>query len=207
MLTPLWGMLEGQVIKDQYYLTELLGVGGFAGVFRTNEVIQDTCLRVIATKLIPIDHAGNSDKQLQELQAGLSFDHPNLLRCYGAGETIIEKQHFLYLLMELAEETLQQRLEKGNISTEESIAIFQGIVEGLTYLHQKNQVHLDLKPANFLKVNNKWKIGDYGLVRFINPDKSYTQTVNSVGTPLFVPPESYQNIISSAWDIQHFALE
>lgn len=194
-------MLEGQIIKDQYYLTELLGVGGFAGVFRTDEVIKDICLRVIATKLIPIDNAGNSDKQLQELQAGLSCDHPNLLRCYGAGETTIGKQSFLYLLMELAEETLQQRLERGNVSTEESIAIFKDITEGLIYLHQKNQIHLDLKPANFLKVNGKWKIGDYGLVRSINPAQSYAQTVNSIGTPLFVPPESYQNIISSGWDI------
>ncbi len=198
---PLWSMLEDQIIKEQYHLKELLGVGGFAGVFRTDEVIKDTCVRVIATKLIPIDNVGNSDKQLQELQAGLSCDHPNLLRCYGAGEITIGKQSFLYLLMELAEETLQQRLERGNVSTEESIGIFKDITEGLIYLHQKNQVHLDLKPANILKINGKWKIGDYGLVRFINPDKSYIQTANSVGTPLFVPPESYQNIIFHGWDI------
>jgi hypothetical protein len=52
---PLWGMLEGQVIKDQYYLQQVLGAGTFGGVFRTDQVVRDTILRTLATKVIFIN--------------------------------------------------------------------------------------------------------------------------------------------------------
>ena len=164
---PLWGMLEGQVIKDQYHLQKVLGAGTFGGVFRTDQVVQDTVLRTLATKVIFINQPELVTCQLQELQIALSFDHPHLLRCYDAGEAEIKALSIscFYLLMELAEETLENRLNRGNISTEEIKIIVKDITEGLTYLHQKEQIHLDLKPANILKVNRHWKIGDYGLVR------------------------------------------
>jgi hypothetical protein len=52
---PLWGMLEGQVIKDQYHLQQVLGVGTFGGVFRTDHVVLDTIIRTLATKIIFIN--------------------------------------------------------------------------------------------------------------------------------------------------------
>ena len=104
----LWRMLEGEVIKNQYHLQELLGAGTFGGVFRTDDVFRDKVLRSLATKVIALNDPRLIDRQLEELQVGLSFDHPNLLRCYGAGEEIIKNNQFLYLLMELAEETLQK---------------------------------------------------------------------------------------------------
>ncbi|MEB3123855.1 MAG: protein kinase [Snowella sp.] len=201
--TPLWGMLEGQVIKDQYYLQQVLGAGTFGGVFRTNQVVRDTVLRTLATKVIFINQPELVSYQLQELQIALSFDHPHLLRCYDAGEAKIKALSIscLYLLMELAEETLENRLNRGNISKEEVKSIVKDIAKGLAYLHQKEQVHLDLKPANILKVNEHWKIGDYGLVRSLNPTRSYAETIHLLGTPLFSPPESYQGILSPAWDM------
>lgn len=200
---PLWGMLEGQIIKDQYCLQQVLGAGTFGGVFRTDHVIRDQFLRTLATKVIFINQPELVSHQLQELQIALSLDHPHLLRCYDAGEAEIQGLSIscLYLLMELAEETLEDRLNRGNISIEEVKAIIIDIVKGLIYLHEKEQVHLDLKPANILKANGYWKIGDYGLVRSLNSTRSYAETIHLLGTPLFSPPESYQGIISPAWDI------
>ncbi|MEB3123858.1 MAG: serine/threonine-protein kinase [Snowella sp.] len=201
---PLWGMLEGQVIKDQYYLQQVLGAGTFGGVFLTDQVVRDTTLRTLATKVIFINQPELVSYQLRELQVALSFDHPNLIKCHDAGEAKIEKPSisFLYLLMELAEETLDNRLAKKSFSREEIKNIVKDITTGLAYLHQKEHIHLDLKPANILRVQNHWKIGDYGLVRGLDPQRSYMETMNfSLGTKAYSPPESYQGIISSDWDM------
>ena len=88
---PLWRMLEGQVIRDQYHLQQLLGAGTYGGVFRTDEVVRDTCLRSLATKLISLQNPDQITAQLQELQVALNLDHPNLLRCYGAGEAVLRE--------------------------------------------------------------------------------------------------------------------
>jgi formylglycine-generating enzyme required for sulfatase activity len=207
---PLWRMLEGQVIRDQYHLQQLLGAGTYGGVFRTDEVVRDTCLRSLATKLISLQNPDQIAAQLQELQVALNLDHPNLLRCYGAGEAVLRENAFLYLLMELAEGTLQRYLtEQKTLSPEELAPIVRDVAAGLACLHGSQQLHLDIKPANILKVGDakgtakaaRWKIGDYGLVRSLNPSYSHDVTRGSYGTPLYVPPESYQGILSPAWDI------
>lgn len=174
---PLWRMLEGQVIKDQYYLQQLLGAGTYGGVFRTDEVVRDTCLRSLATKLISLPNPDQVVFQLQELQVALNLNHDNLLRCYGAGEAELAGNSFLYLLMELAEGTLQAYLTEQKLLTPDELRpIMQDVAAGLAYLHGSQQIHLDIKPANILKVGDakgttkaaRWKIGDYGLVRSLN---------------------------------------
>jgi formylglycine-generating enzyme required for sulfatase activity len=139
--------------------------------------------------------------QLQELQIALSLDHPNLIRCYGAGEVTLAGNAFLYLLMELAEGTLQDCLEQGPVPSEALKQIIRDVAAGLAHLHQSQQSHLDIKPGNILKVGDRWKIGDYGLVRSLNPTRSCTVTNNPLGTPLYMPPESYDGILSPAWDV------
>jgi len=91
----LWRMLEGEVIKNQYHLQELLGSGTFAGVFRTDDVFRDKVLRSLATKVITLNDPRLIDRQLEKLQVGLSLDHPNLLRCYGAGEETLQENSWL----------------------------------------------------------------------------------------------------------------
>jgi formylglycine-generating enzyme required for sulfatase activity len=197
----LWRLLEGQVIKDQFYLQALLGAGTYGGVFRTDEVVRDTCLRSLATKLISLQNPDQVGVQLQELQIALSLDHPNLIRCYGAGEVTLAGNAFLYLLMELAEGTLQDCLEQGPVPSEALKQIIRDVAAGLAHLHQSQQSHLDIKPGNILKVGDQWKIGDYGLVRTLNPTRTSTVTRNALGTPLYMPPESYDGILSPAWDV------
>jgi serine/threonine protein kinase len=202
----LWRLLEGQVIKEQFYLQALLGAGAYGGVFRTDEVVRDTCLRSLATKLISLQNPDQVGRQLQELQVALSLDHPNLIRCHGVGEVTLGSNSFLYLLMELAEGTLQERLEQGPVPPEALIPIIRDVAAGLVHLHQLQQSHLDIKPGNILKVGDakgtakaaRWKIGDYGLVRTLNTGRSCTVTNNPIGTTLYMPPESYEGILSPA---------
>lgn len=69
--------------------------------------------------------------------------------------------------------------------------IITGICQGLHYLHQKNILHLDLKPANIL-LDDSWvpKITDFGISRCF--DQMQSQVITSIaGTPGYLAPESF----------------
>ena len=63
------------------------------------------------------------------------------------------------------------------------------ILDGVSFMHSKNILHLDLKPENILcltKSGNRIKIIDFGLARIHEPAKKLQVLF---GTPEFVAPE------------------
>lgn len=197
----LWGLLEGEWVDGKYHLQKLLGSGGFGGVFLAHEVVADDLIDQVAVKLIQVD-AGNQNTQLKELKAARKLKHPNLLQGFTCGLTSVKNIPLLYLVMELGEEPLNKRLEKGVLSPESAREVSQDIASALAYLHgePRKMVHRDLKPANVLLVEGRWQLSDFGLVRGVG-SKSATNTTQMLGTPHYAPPESYDGIIAPAWDV------
>ena len=70
----------------------------------------------------------------------------------------------------------------------------KNILDGIILLHNNNLVHLDIKPANILNIDDKYKIADIsdiGSIDFNNPDhfnyqKLYTKPTNYVYYPIFI---------------------
>ena len=196
----LWRMLEGKVINNQYYLNKLLGAGGYGGVFLADDMIRDKFIRQVAIKLITPDN--NNDGQLDEIIAATNLQHPNLIRCFYGGESSLNGADFLYLVMEVADFSLQKQLTKSILSETETNLLVQDITEALVYLHNQPKaiVHRDLKPGNVLRVGDKWKLSDFGLVKVIGKD-SVVDTINLMGTAGYAPPEAYQGKVATAWDV------
>ena len=65
---------------------------------------------------------------------------------------------------------------------------FDGIAQGVAYLHDHGIVHRDLKPGNIFLDQGTVKIGDYGLSKFISCSRRSGQT-ESVGTFHYMAPE------------------
>ena len=200
-----WRMLEGkdkpleqqQHINNQYYLKEFLGAGGFGAVYLADEVVKDRVIRQLAVKLI-LDNDNTS--QLNELIAATTFDHPHVLRCFASGACELLNAKLLYLLMELAQTSLETRLKSDKLSESEVKQLISEVASALVYLHEQKITHRDLKPGNILRVGAKWKLSDFGIVRKIQQG-SVTSTKDVIGTVGYAPPEAFDNQISTFWDI------
>lgn len=74
-----------------------------------------------------------------------SLNHPHIAAIYG----VEEADGKLALVLELVEgETLDERLKRGAMPIDESLAIARQIAEGLESAHEHGIIHRDLKPAN-----------------------------------------------------------
>ncbi|WP_072927861.1 SUMF1/EgtB/PvdO family nonheme iron enzyme [Microcystis aeruginosa] len=195
MLDQMMKMLEGQQIGP-YRLNKFLGAGGFGGVFHASEMVRNTSVQEVAIKVIP----ESSDDKLIELTNARKLEHSNLIKAYSVGEFTFLNTEMLYLVMELAQGSLENHIAKGGLSSSEIKNIAAQVAQGLNYLHGQNKVHRDLKLGNILKVNQQYKLADFGLIRTLN-NKSHTQTVHNSGTIIYMPPEAFRGDISSAWDL------
>ena len=71
--------------------------------------------------------------------------------------------------------------------------IIRQICAGIREIHRMKIAHRDLKPENiFMNSNMNIKIGDFGLSRQLNPDKSHESTIHVAGTQLYMAPEIYE---------------
>ena len=110
-------------------------------------------------------------------------------------ESDIESSKYLFLQMELADCSLKDI--QNDLDYTKKLDIFKQIVLGLDEIHSKNIIHRDLKPSNILLINNKVKIGDFGLSKYIegkNGKKTHISGINNeltgnLGSVLYSSPE------------------
>ena len=84
---------------------------------------------------------------------------------------------WVYLIMDLYEETLKDFVEKSSLDDCSTVAqdIIQQVLKGLADLHCRPQsiLHRDLKPSNILRnAQNEWLIADFGISRILPQDES-----------------------------------
>lgn len=146
-----------------YEITGRLGVGGMGEVYRANDTKLD---REVAIKVLPRDFATHPERLARferEAKALAKLNHPNVAAIYE-----FDQHEGLYcLVLELIEgQTLQERLQQGPMSVEDTLQVFQQIAEALEAAHEQDIVHRDLKPAN-IKIDPKGrvKVLDFGLAK------------------------------------------
>ena len=133
------------------------------------EVYQatDTKLgRSVAVKFLPEAFSHDSERVARferEARVLASLNHPNIAAIHGLEESGGRK----FLVMELvAGETLAERIARGAIPLDESLAVAKEIAEALEVAHDKGVVHRDLKPANVkITPEGRVKVLDFGLAK------------------------------------------
>ncbi len=189
------GLIGRKLGNGHFEITELIGSGAFAEVFRGRQI---SLHRDVAIKILNVRAA--EDEQLvrrfhHEASAIAQFDHPNIVKIIDNGE----EGGLNYYIMNLLPGTLRSILDRGEpLSIDFVIRIACQLADALSYAQHtvKNFVHRDLKPENvMLDRDNHAVLSDFGLVRGEQFTK-YTQEGMMVGTPIYMSPEQVRGLVA-----------
>jgi serine/threonine protein kinase len=178
-------------IKDQ------LGSGGFATVYKAFDTVLE---RQVALKIF---HTTSNSKVnlLSELKRMSQLDHPNLIRCIDIITTDIVNIHGMTEqlnigVMEYANNGSLKEFMSGSHDHETYKDLFIQILQGLSYLHNREMIHRDLKPQNILlsKQGNIIvpKISDFGISKSLNSNNQTSSVL--IGSIEFMAPEQFNPV-------------
>src|SRR4029077_14292636 len=121
--------------------------------------------------------------------------HPHLIRLLDASQCQLRGHQCLFVVMEYAAQTLSQILPPRALTADEVREMLVPTLDALGFLHRKNLVQGQLKPANFLVVNDQLKLASDTVRPAREPRASITQS------SLYDPPEAKEGRLSPAGDI------
>ena len=107
-----------------------------------------------------------------------------------------EERHTLSVLMEMGESDLNRVLtarlnaEDATFDVTFTRYFWKEMLECVQAVHQYDIVHSDLKPANFLLLQGKLKLIDFGISNAIADDTVNVHREQHIGTPNYMSPEA-----------------
>lgn len=201
---------EGQEIAG-YRLLRKIGEGGMGQVFLADQL---RLRRQVAIKLVNLDvkpgaesgDAEPAEELTREATALMALEHPHILSLYDAGR----EGDLAYLVMPYVPEgSLQEALRPGPrqqlqlpLAPGEALIYVEQAAAALQHAHDRNFIHRDVKPANFLirPISRSTGSGrgvkrlhlflaDFGLSKFLAYSSN---TTHLSGTPTYMAPEQFQ---------------
>jgi serine/threonine-protein kinase len=141
--------------------------------------------RTVAVKLL--SPTADLERFRREARSLAALAHENVMRVFDYGEDAAGP----FMALEwLPGGTLDDRLAAGALPPAETARIAHGLAAGLAHLHSRGLVHRDLKPANVLfDVEDRPKLGDFGLVRHALGSGTLTEAGTVLGTAAYISPE------------------
>jgi TonB family protein len=188
----IWTKWESQIVNGLFPLRRFLGRSNHSVVFLTEFRAQN--LSKAAIKLVPADPALD-EAQLSRWQRMAALSHPHLVRILDSGRCKLGGHPFLFVVMEYAEQTLAQILPHRPLTPDEVREMLIPTLGALAYLHRKNLVQGQLKPTNFLVVNDQLKLASDTIRPAGDP-----ATV-SVKPSVYDAPEAKNGAIEAAGDV------
>ncbi|GMJ07971.1 sucrose nonfermenting 1(SNF1)-related protein kinase 2.3 [Hibiscus trionum] len=184
--------------SDRYDFVRDIGSGNF-GVAR---LMRDkVTLELVAVKYI--ERGDKIDENVQrEIINHRSLRHPNIVRFK---EVILTPTH-LAIVMEYASggELFERICAAGRFNENEARFFFQQLISGVSYCHEMQVCHRDLKLENTLLDGSpapRLKICDFG---YSKSSVLHSQPKSTVGTPAYIAPEvllrkEYDGKIADVW--------
>jgi tRNA A-37 threonylcarbamoyl transferase component Bud32 len=181
-------LAEGTLIADRFVISEAIGRGGMATVYRARdqELDETVALKVFSGELVTRDLLEEAVERFrQELKLCRRLRHPNIVQVYDIG--VFDGHR--YFTMELLQ---GQSLERFLGMPREPRWLVQCLAQacdGLQAAHDQGVVHRDVKPENlFLTSGGQVKLMDFGIAKSAHrPGRTLTGTF--AGTPEYMAPE------------------
>lgn len=182
-----------QINQNLYQLINKIGKGGFSDVFCC---ISFKDKKTYALKKVTLKDLGTSETNqvLNEIE---------LLKKLKSSDKVIQlidheyrpNEKLLYVVMEIGACDLNVIFKKeikkfGCVKEPKRVFYWQKMLEAVLAIHELGVIHSDLKPSNFLVVNDEIKLIDFNISNDTNERTSITiQT--ECGTIEYMAPETF----------------
>nr|CAD7424747.1 unnamed protein product [Timema monikensis] len=177
--------IKSTSVYDLYDILEEIGTGAFGVVHRCRERKTG---HIFAAKFIPVTHTMEKDLIRKEIDIMNQLHHPKLINLHDAFE---DDDEMVLIFEFLSGGELFERItaEGYTMSESEVINYMRQICEGVKHMHEKNIIHLDIKPENIMcqtRSSTNVKLIDFGLATKLDPNEVVKI---STGTAEFAAPE------------------
>ena len=174
-------------LAAEYDVTEELGRGGMAIVFRARDVALQ---REVALKVLPLTHTLDGEfveRFQQEARTAAQLEHPHIVPIHRVGSL----GGVTFFTMKLLRgRTLAELLrERRTLPAADVRRLLREVGSALAYAAKQGVVHRDIKPDNIMcDDDGRFIVTDFGIARSAAAPR-LTATGMSVGTPRYMSPE------------------
>ena len=199
--------LAGQQL-GHYRLVRLIGQGGMGEVY----LAEDTRIpRQVAIKVLRNEHQPYPDTEAlqqaerlfqREMKAISQLDHPHILGFHDFGKERTANGSTIYMVMPYRSEgsLVDWLVQRGSdlLPPEDVEHMIAQAASALQHAHDRNIIHQDVKPSNFLlRANADYPtrpdlfLVDFGIARVMSANSTATNSMR--GTPAYMPPEQWRS--------------
>ncbi len=181
--------MVGRTFNNRYKITERVGLGGMAEVYRAQDNVLD---RTVAVKTMLPQYAADptfTKRFRQEAASAAKLQSPYIVSIYDWG---LDDETY-YIVMEFLRGTdLKTAIqERGAINQRKAAEIGSQVAQALSVAHAGGVIHRDIKPQNIMiQPDGNIKVMDFGIARA--GDAGLSQTATVLGTAHYVSPEQAQ---------------
>ena len=175
--------------KNDYIIDKKIGSGGSSVVYlaRSSKTGTDYAIKLVTLDgdQQVIDGYLNETKLLAKLQGNI-----NVVRLFDYCH--LPEKSILYMVMEKGESDLHKILQgyKTYIPLYTLMSYWYQMLQAVDYIHQNGVIHSDLKPANFLMIDGRLKLIDFGIASNIAIDATSIFKFSQCGTFNYISPEA-----------------
>ncbi len=179
--------MKEKILANRYRLTEQIGMGGMAIVYRAVDLRTG---HNVAVKVLRPEYNEDSEfigRFQREAEAASKMTHHNIVNLLDVGMDGDNR----YLVMEYVQgKTLKSVIqERGKLNPALAGQIAIRILSALEHAHRNGIVHRDIKPQNILvHADGHIKVADFGIARIAN-SSTLTRGDNVMGSVHYFSPE------------------
>ena len=179
--------------NKEYKIIKTLGAGSMGVVLLVEKEGCNYAMKILRRETNTPLSKTKRKRFFREAEIMKAISHPNIVKVYDFGFT--EEDDVPYFIMEyVSGRSLREFIDNIKISNDEKTEIIKQVLEALDTVHEAGILHRDVKPENIIITeDNTAKLTDFGIARI--EASNLTFTLELLGTPAYMAPESFTNSI------------